>query len=76
MTVPRRYSANQHDFDPELGRRLRISLDGHIVSDVIEYDMDEGWVKFVPRDKEGNRQISDDTFVIRKAVGEVTVDEN
>jgi hypothetical protein len=41
---PVSYSVRRNDFDPEIGRRLRIFCDGVLLNDVVEYDCDAGTV--------------------------------
>lgn len=43
--IPRCYSVGQRGYDPELARRLRISIDGQMQGKVISYDMDAGSVE-------------------------------
>lgn len=41
---PRAYSVHQPDFDFEIGRRLRVLVDGVEQREVVEYDCDAGTV--------------------------------
>lgn len=54
---PLRYAVSQDDFDPEIGSRLRIFLDGVEQREVIEYDCDAGTLLRNKLNAEGNVQI-------------------
>lgn len=41
---PIRYSVGQPDYDQEIGRRLRIMVDGVEMKEVIEYDCEAGLI--------------------------------
>lgn len=80
MTVldapPIRYSVGQNDFDPEIGRRLRIYVDGAEQKQVIEYDCEAGTVVRFALDADGSVRLNakrDDA--LRETVkGAVTVE--
>lgn len=55
---PARYSVTQADFDPEIGRRLLIRLDGVEQHMVVEYDCEEGWVLRNKPDENGKAQLA------------------
>ncbi|EJL23968.1 hypothetical protein [Novosphingobium sp. AP12] len=42
--IPTRYAVGDDDFDPEVGRRLIISLNGVLQDHVIAYDIEAGIV--------------------------------
>lgn len=42
--IPTRYAIGDDDFDPELGLRLIISLDGVVQDQVVAYDIEAGVV--------------------------------
>ncbi|AXB79129.1 hypothetical protein [Novosphingobium sp. P6W] len=42
--IPPRYAVGDGDFDPELGRRPIISLDGAVLDQVVAYDIEAGVV--------------------------------
>lgn len=55
--VPRRYDVGAPDFDPAVGQRLTILLDGQEQPLVIAYDCDEGWAERYVVDGKGNIQL-------------------
>jgi hypothetical protein len=73
---PIRYSVGQDDFDPDIGRRLRICVDGVEQVEVVEYDCAAGTVLRNALDAEGKAQANaSKTEVLRETVhGTVTVE--
>lgn len=74
---PVRYSVGQEDFDPEIGRRLRIFVDGVEQQEVVEYDCEAGTVLKNKLNDEGRAQPdpTDRNRVWRETVkGAVTVE--
>jgi hypothetical protein len=73
---PARYSVGQLDFDPEIGRRLRIFCDGVLMDKVVEYDCDAGTVLRCKLDDKGQLQLNAKRDeVLREIVrGAVTVE--
>lgn len=73
---PRAYSIGQADFDPEIGRRLRISVDGVEQKEVVEYDCDAGTVLKNKLGADGRPMLNDERDdVLRETVrGLVTVE--
>ena len=51
--APRQYGTDMPCFDPEIGGRLRVTLDGVVVRNVIAYDMDAGQVLRYKTDEAG-----------------------
>lgn len=77
MTVaPMRYSVSQPDFDPELGCRLIIRVNGTELKDVSAYDAEAGWVERLERDIEGKPVLlkARGEFAIERVKGAVAVD--
>ena len=54
---PRAYSIGQPDFNPDIGRRLRICVDGVEQREVVEYDCDAGTVLKNRLNSEGRAQV-------------------
>lgn len=75
-TAPTRYSASQPDFDPELGSRLVIRVNGAELKDVLAYDAEAGWVDRLERDIEGNPVLlkARGELAIERVKGAVTID--
>jgi hypothetical protein len=75
---PRAYSVEQSDFNPEIGRRLRICVDGVEQKEVVEYDCDAGTVLRNKLDAEGRVQVNPNRDEVwRETVcGKVTVEWN
>lgn len=42
--IPTRYATGDYDYDPEVGCRLIISLDGAVQDRVVAYDIEAGFV--------------------------------
>lgn len=53
IDIPARYSVDQDDYDPDLGARLLIKLNGAEQDRVVEYDAEAGWVDRVETDAAG-----------------------
>jgi hypothetical protein len=73
---PVRYSVGQEDFNPEIGRRLRIYCDGVLMSEVVEYDCEAGTVLKNKLDENGKAQLNAErSDILRETVkGQVTVE--
>lgn len=54
VDAPPRYSIFDRDFDPELGCRLRITLNGVEQTKVTAYDIEAGWLDRHEVDEAGN----------------------
>lgn len=76
MEVPTRYSVDQWNFDPAIGRRLKICLDGVQQSRVLEYDITRKFLVRYQTDENGKLLLSDDreNVITERLTGEVTVD--
>jgi hypothetical protein len=57
---PVRYAVGQPDYDPSVGMRLVVCLDGEEAKEVVAYDCEAGWILQHRRDKAGQ-------FVIDRA---------
>lgn len=57
--APLRYSVEQEDFDHEIGRRLRITLDGVVQHQVIAYDCVAGTIVRHAIDESGQVILND-----------------
>lgn len=73
---PVRYSVSQDDYDHEVGRRLRIFMDGVEQREVVEYDCEAGTVLRNALDEDGKPQLNTKRDeVLRETVrGTVTVE--
>ncbi|MDR6851047.1 hypothetical protein J2Y54_000540 [Sphingomonas sp. BE123] len=73
---PRAYDIGQPDYDPAIGHRLAICLDGELQSDVFAFDANAGWVRRNARDGSGNLIIDRDPDRVRTetVAGTVTVE--
>lgn len=73
---PVRYAVGQPDFDPEIGRRLRVFVDAVEQKQVVEYDCQEGTVLRNKLDDQGNAQLNEakDEVLRETLTGNVTVD--
>lgn len=73
---PIRYSIGQEDFDPEVGRGLRILVDGVEQRNVVEYDCEAGVVLKNMVDRHGNIMLNAKRDEIMREVvrGSVTVE--
>lgn len=73
---PARYSIGQDDFDPEIGRRVLIRLDGIEQRQVVEYDCAQGEVVSNKVDDKGIVQIDGEGVARETLHGNVTVEWN
>jgi hypothetical protein len=73
---PRAYSIGQPDFNPEIGRRLRICVDGIEQREVVEYDCDAGTVLKNKLGHDGRPMLNDarDAVARETVRGTVTVE--
>lgn len=73
---PVRYSIGQADFDPAIGNRLRVFVDGAEQKEVVEYDCEAGTVLRNKLDDQGNAQLNEakDEVLRETITGNVTVD--
>lgn len=74
---PVRYGVDRHDFDPEIGRRLRVFVDGVEQKQVIKYDCEAGTVLRNKLDENGQAQIDPvkrDEVWTEALTGQVTVE--
>lgn len=55
---PRAYDVGQPDFDPAIGQRLEILLEGNVVTQVLAYDCDKGTVTRNATDEQGNIRVN------------------
>ena len=60
IAPPIRYDVGQADFNPAIGERLVIYLDGEEQESVISYDAEAGYVVRYHVDGQGNYALSDD----------------
>lgn len=51
--LPARYDISQADYNPEIGRRLLIKLDGIKQDMVLAYDAEQGWLIRYRTDENG-----------------------
>lgn len=73
---PVRYAVGQADFDPGIGRRLRVFVDGVEQNQVVEYDCEAGTVLRNKLDENGKAQLNEacDEVLRETITGAVTVD--
>jgi hypothetical protein len=73
---PRRYSVNRPGFDPSIGKRVKVLLDGIEQSLVVEYDCALGLVDRFVTDADGQIQLTADRKHARRELlrGEVTIE--
>jgi hypothetical protein len=73
---PLRYSVSQKDFDYEVGRRLRVMVDGVEQQQVIEYDCGAGTVVKNKLDEHGRLMLNAarDDRMCETVTGTVTVE--
>ena len=64
--IPRQYGVGMACFDPEIGRRIRVKVDGRPVSMVIAYDLDAGQVLRCKTDAEGQPVLDVERDVIER----------
>lgn len=55
--APRRYSSLDPDYRPEIGERVRVTVDGDLLRCVVAYDCDEGWLETLAHDYNGVSEI-------------------
>lgn len=78
--VPARWSVNDSDFDPRIGRHLRVSVDDVEIRDVVSYDIPRGFVVRYARTTNGRYRTTAETVdrpasIHKEAVrGTVTVE--
>lgn len=70
-TAPLRYSIAAPDYDPALGNRLVITVDGDHFRDVAAYDVIAGWVDTAAHDDNGVIMEKDGQFCVRRYHGKV-----
>lgn len=75
IAPPSRYSINQDDFDPVIGIRLVITLDGVVQDKVIAYDAEAGVVTRYQVNADGNHCIdpASGAAAVEDVAGTVTV---
>lgn len=75
MPLPVRLSVNDEDFDPDLGARLEVRLDGVVQDAVIGFDTEVGEVIRARKDADGSFMVNQagDQIEIETIKGAVTV---
>jgi hypothetical protein len=77
MTAPpRRLSVFDADYDPDIGRRVHVSLDSVVQTMVEAYDVDAGTVTRPKLDPDGYIYVVDDEIARETVTGNVEVSWN
>ena len=58
---------------PEARRVKMVLVNGLLVSGVVAFDVDEGWVEHYARDDDGELMVEGDSLVVRRVGGTVKV---
>jgi hypothetical protein len=66
--APRHYGVGMACFDPEIGSRITVTLDGKLVNQVISYDVEAGQVLRYKTDADGKSLLNEAKDDIQREV--------
>lgn len=69
--APRRYSTFDPNYDPAIGERVKVTVDGDFFRYVVAYDCEEGWLETVAHDYFGVWETVGDEVRTRRYYGKI-----